>query len=797
MAGSATILWVMIDGSQLLTRFREARCEQAFSELMRRYVGLVFSVARRRLGDAHLAEDVAQTVFLRLAQSPPQPRHEAALLGWLHRTTLHVSIDLWRARSRRETREHAAAMDLPRPDASTPAAPAHEELLPVLDQAISDLRETDREALLLRFFQEKPMREIGDALRISEGAAKMRVGRALENLREQLARHGVTASAAVLAVWLDDHAVQAAPPGLAAKLAEGVTIPSPAAAVSLGAGGSWSSWLSPSPLGVALVLLGVAGAALLFRPAGSPPELPSPPPAVVVTENAGATPPNPPQAVLLPPVEGSAPLVMAAAATDLEGAEAELRRVLTDPRPSRMYPPPSLLRALQRFGKELRRALPILLEKADAPDYETRAWAASGISLEFQLLANPPYERADLDAAFEQAGPWLKRLVGDHDAPGLIRQQALQALLAPSVAPVVDPASGTPAEVPPLHPVAKSILLAQLADAHAPADDFQFTLLDLLSPRLSGASAEAGALRDVLRGELAGDSARQRLLAAYALASMAGEQRPEIQAELLKALTTKSADTYRVTRALGQLGPEGRTAVPALLAFATDTETYADGSFSRSARTAACRLDPTLRSQFPEIDAQLKQEEEAAAVPAVVDAQSTAPTVGQVVLQMYRRLGKQRLSFPDTGADPEAMRQTWIAGLEAEMNRAPVEERAEILQAMEWIRSVRTLGEQEPEQPAPAALPFDTLILAARVLATDLASEPGRGFDEVRFSAFLEKFPLARPSPGGERVPVTAANFANFSQALRDYDARFEQDWRKALRRDYPALDRAVPELRR
>ena len=83
-----------MNGTDLLARFRANRGEEAFGELVRRYTNLVYSVAKRRVSSAVLAQEVTQLVFIRLARSTPDLPGEAQLMAWLHRTTVHVSIDL-------------------------------------------------------------------------------------------------------------------------------------------------------------------------------------------------------------------------------------------------------------------------------------------------------------------------------------------------------------------------------------------------------------------------------------------------------------------------------------------------------------------------------------------------------------------------------------------------------------------------------------------------------------------------------------------------------------------------------
>ena len=201
-----------MNGTDLLAEFRATRAEAAFSELVRRYTNLVYSIAKRRVADVTLAQEVTQIVFIRLAKAPPKLDSEAQLLGWLHRTTVHVSIDLWRSETRRRAREqHAVAMQTDRTEEV-----AWNEMTPVLDEALDGLNEADRQAILLRFFEQKTMADLGRAFGVTEDAAKMRVSRALERLRTQLGGLGATCSAALLGTLLFERSVEAAPTGLGA-----------------------------------------------------------------------------------------------------------------------------------------------------------------------------------------------------------------------------------------------------------------------------------------------------------------------------------------------------------------------------------------------------------------------------------------------------------------------------------------------------------------------------------------------------------------------------------------------------
>ena len=95
----------MIEDSELLRRYAEDRSEAAFAELVKRRVGLVYSVAVRQCGgDAHLAEDVTQRVFSDLARKAAELAARPVLSGWLYRSAQFAASDVVRSERRRRCR---------------------------------------------------------------------------------------------------------------------------------------------------------------------------------------------------------------------------------------------------------------------------------------------------------------------------------------------------------------------------------------------------------------------------------------------------------------------------------------------------------------------------------------------------------------------------------------------------------------------------------------------------------------------------------------------------------------------
>lgn len=203
----------MTDTRQLLTDYLASGSETAFRELVASYVDLVYSAAIRLVnGDAHLAEDVAQTVFADLAKLARTLPKEVMLGGWLHRHTCFVASKVLRSERRRQERERQAVEMNTLEDHS---AANLASLTPVLDEAVNQLNAEDRAAILLRFFEQKDFRSVGESLGSTEEAARKRVDRALEKLQGLLKLRGVTLSGTALATALAAHSVSAAPVGLA------------------------------------------------------------------------------------------------------------------------------------------------------------------------------------------------------------------------------------------------------------------------------------------------------------------------------------------------------------------------------------------------------------------------------------------------------------------------------------------------------------------------------------------------------------------------------------------------------
>ncbi len=216
---------------QLLARYAREGAEDAFAELVRRHIDLVFSAALRQVRSPQLAEEVAQSVFTDLARNAGKLKPDTILTAWLYQVTRRTAVDVVRRESRRQSREQiATAMNAANNTNDIPNFAKWEnktgwpDIEPLLEEAMSTLDDTDRAVLLLRYFENKPLREVGRQLGISEDAAQKRVSRAVERLREFFVKRGVTVGAGGLVAAISANAVQAAPAGLGAAISNAVAL---------------------------------------------------------------------------------------------------------------------------------------------------------------------------------------------------------------------------------------------------------------------------------------------------------------------------------------------------------------------------------------------------------------------------------------------------------------------------------------------------------------------------------------------------------------------------------------------
>jgi RNA polymerase sigma factor (sigma-70 family) len=219
-----------MDDMALLQEYAARNSETAFAELVSRRVGFVYSAALRQVRDPHLAEEVTQAVFIILAQKAGRISDKTILAGWLFKTTRFAAIAQTRADVKRRRHEQEAQMQTE----LQPTAPDlfWEQMSPLLDEALATLGETDRQAVLLRFFENKSLAEVGNSLGTGEDTARKRVARALEKLHRYFSKRGVSSTTAIIAGAVLANSIQAAPVALAKSVTAVAIVKGSIAAVS-------------------------------------------------------------------------------------------------------------------------------------------------------------------------------------------------------------------------------------------------------------------------------------------------------------------------------------------------------------------------------------------------------------------------------------------------------------------------------------------------------------------------------------------------------------------------------------
>ncbi len=197
---------------ELLREYAAKGAEGAFQVLVERHVDLVFATAMRGVKDEGAAREITQNVFIALARKAGWLSGEISLTGWLHRSARLEARRWWRGELRRQRREQTAVElgTVMKEEDSLLACLAGE-----LDEGLLELREADRQALMLRYFEGRTHREIGLLLGAREDAVRMRIDKALARLTGFFRRRGYAVPAVATTAAVLSTAAKAAPAGLA------------------------------------------------------------------------------------------------------------------------------------------------------------------------------------------------------------------------------------------------------------------------------------------------------------------------------------------------------------------------------------------------------------------------------------------------------------------------------------------------------------------------------------------------------------------------------------------------------
>lgn len=248
--------------AELLRRYVRDRDETAFTELVSRHGNLVYSAALRQTGGkVDLAKDIVQTVFLQLAKKAASIPEQVVLAGWLHRATILAAAQIRRTEARR-TRREQRSMEI-HERGNTGDRDDWQEIAPVIDHLLGKLKAGDRDALLLRFFEGRSLKEVAQIIGCGETGASQRISRALEKLRSLLAGRGITCSAKVLSSHLSSHAIQIIPAGILSSLAAASAAQAASGVSALGILGFMTTTKLKSAVIGAIIIAGITTPLLL------------------------------------------------------------------------------------------------------------------------------------------------------------------------------------------------------------------------------------------------------------------------------------------------------------------------------------------------------------------------------------------------------------------------------------------------------------------------------------------------------------------------------------------------------
>lgn len=192
--------WGKLSDRELLGVWAAEGQGRAFEEVVRRYVGMVYSTSVRSVGERSRAEDVTQQVFWLLSRKAGEvlarrgeieEGREVGIAGWLYEAARRVASESNRSERRRVIREHAAAMGRKEEGEMKEASSLWQEIEPEVDAVLESMSAGDREVILMRYMRGMEVEELAGMLGVERNTVSKRVQRAMERLREGLEARGV------------------------------------------------------------------------------------------------------------------------------------------------------------------------------------------------------------------------------------------------------------------------------------------------------------------------------------------------------------------------------------------------------------------------------------------------------------------------------------------------------------------------------------------------------------------------------------------------------------------------------
>jgi RNA polymerase sigma factor (sigma-70 family) len=588
-----------LDDIALLRQYSEQNSGEAFATLVTRHIDRVYSVALRHTGNPHSAEEITQAVFVILARKSSRLSKHVILEGWLYETARLTAMTFIRSEIRRARREQEAYMQNILNENEADVWP---QIAPLLDSGLAGLNETDRHAVVLRFFYGKSMSEIGTALGSSEDTARMRVNRALEKLRKFFTKRGIASTTATLTGVISANSVQAAP----VALAKSVT----AVAIAKGAAASGST------------LTLIKGALKLM--------------AWTKMQTTIVT------AVIIVCVAGGGAGIYAYHSTHLKPA-AELQAALHIQKPPTgnwQYPLEQVSSAIFDFGSNRANAFPILEQAVRGSDSEARkqAMAAMGMivrpamtktQIASILLAHPTIPSFVLTSLQSEpatnAVPFLREILFENNDLSSFALSSLHGLFEakdiPALADLLAQSHNDNSQQKALAHISSASQAQSVMNRANANQQLQRYLPEAIADTISRNPDAVAPFISSVEDLLDDSNADVRFGAACALVKYKGVNDSKISTELTAGLKIKydTSGPQRNPRVnpedglkqlmaietLQRIGPDAKSMVPAILDYAHSTT---DQVLREHAFSIAGQIDSNLRHTMPEVDQALKND---------------------------------------------------------------------------------------------------------------------------------------------------------------------------------------------
>jgi RNA polymerase sigma-70 factor (ECF subfamily) len=202
-----------------LRRLAQGPDDRAWSAVLNRHGVEILRATRRILGDPMSAEDACQETLLQIRdragqfRGRPDAPHptDATARNWIMRIACNTALHMLRQRKRLKLREQNVAREAPQViDAPNLAGSHNEELAEKVRAELAELPEKQRLPLTLHFFAGLDYEQLSSELRCGVGAARVRVHRALEKLRQRMATLGILVTTAAIYTLLSSATASAA-----------------------------------------------------------------------------------------------------------------------------------------------------------------------------------------------------------------------------------------------------------------------------------------------------------------------------------------------------------------------------------------------------------------------------------------------------------------------------------------------------------------------------------------------------------------------------------------------------------